>query len=196
MGPLLVVFGNPSVKVGLQLVDGAVDLFAERHPVELIQYGAMEALANTVCLWALGLGAAVIDVLNGKVELVFMALGPAKLGAAISQHSRQADAVLIIERYHPAIEDLGPRDRGPPVIQFRKGDFGIGVDHGLLIDPADALQGADIEGILSATITGAFAVELAVRFLVGLSLLEGGDLSLGQQNAILRHFGFEGLEAV
>jgi hypothetical protein len=36
MGPLLVVFGDPSIKVGLQLVDRAVDLFAERHPVELI----------------------------------------------------------------------------------------------------------------------------------------------------------------
>jgi hypothetical protein len=34
--------------------------------------------------WALGLGAAVIDVLNGEIELVFVALGTAKFGAAIS----------------------------------------------------------------------------------------------------------------
>ena len=64
MGPLLVVFGDPRIKVGLQLVDGAIDLLAKRHPVELIQDGAMKALADAVGLRALGLGAAVIDVLD------------------------------------------------------------------------------------------------------------------------------------
>src|SRR5262245_1074807 len=40
MGPLLVVFGDPSIKVGLQLVDRAIDLFSEHHPVEFVQDGA------------------------------------------------------------------------------------------------------------------------------------------------------------
>src|SRR5215472_8720631 len=48
MGPLLVVSGDPRIKVGLQLVDRAVDLFAKRHPVELIQNSAMEALADSI----------------------------------------------------------------------------------------------------------------------------------------------------
>src|SRR5262245_45997829 len=55
MGPLLVVFGDPNIKVGLQLVDGVVDLLAERDPVKLVQDSAMEALADPVCLRALGL---------------------------------------------------------------------------------------------------------------------------------------------
>src|SRR6516162_4450587 len=83
MGPLLVVLGNPSIKVGLQLVDRAVDLFPEHHPVELIQDGAMEALTNSIRLRALGLGTAVINVLDGEIELIFVALGAAKFGAAI-----------------------------------------------------------------------------------------------------------------
>ena len=86
MGALLVVFGDPDIKVGLQLVDGAIDLLAERHPVELIQHGAMKALADSIGLRAFGLGAAVIDVLDREVELLFAALGAAKLGAAIGQH--------------------------------------------------------------------------------------------------------------
>src|SRR6516225_7978254 len=81
------------------------------------------------------------------------------------------------------------------VVQLGEGDFGIGVDHRLLIDPAHPLQSADIEGVLGTAITWAFAVELAVRFLVGFGFLEGGDLRLGQQDAILRHLGFEGLQA-
>ena len=80
---MLIVFGDPRIKVGLQLVDGAVDLFAECHPVELIQDSAMEALADSIRLRALGLGAAVIDVLDRQIELVFVALGAAKFGAAI-----------------------------------------------------------------------------------------------------------------
>src|SRR5215472_3077741 len=98
MGPLLVVFGDPRIKVGLQLVDGAVDLFAECHPVELIQDGAMEALADSIRLRALGLGAAVIDVHDREVELIFVALGATKFGATIGLHPRQSDAVLVIER--------------------------------------------------------------------------------------------------
>ena len=48
----------------------------------------MEAFADSIRLRALGLGAAVIDVLNREIELVFMALGTAKLGAAVGQHAR------------------------------------------------------------------------------------------------------------
>ena len=173
MGPLLVVFGDPRIKVGLQLIDRAVDLFAEHHPVELIQHGTMEALADSIGLRAFGLGAAVVDVLDREIELVFMALGAAKLGATIGQHARQPDGVLVVKRHHAIVEDLGRGDRGLAVVQLGKGDLGIGVDKGLLIDPADTLQGADIEGVLGTAITGTFALKLAVRFLVGLGLLEG-----------------------
>ena len=47
------------------------------------------------------------------------------------------------------------------------------------IDAADALQGADIEGVLGAAIAWAFGLELAVRFLVGLGLFQGGQLGFG-----------------
>ena len=58
----------------------------------------MDALANAIGLRALGLGAGMVDVLNGEIELVFVALRAAKLGAAIGQHARQADAVLVNQR--------------------------------------------------------------------------------------------------
>ena len=88
---------------------------------------------------ALCFGAAMVDILDGEIELIFVALGAAKLGAAVSQHARQPDAVLIVEWHHPVVEDLGRGDRGLTVIELGKGDFGIGVDDGLLIDPADTL---------------------------------------------------------
>src|SRR5262244_2507326 len=191
MRPPMVVLDQPGIEISQQLLDAVVDLLAERDAIELIQYSAMEALTDSIGLRALGLGAAVINVLDREVELVFMALGP-----AIGQHARQPDTVLVIERHHPVVEDLGSRDRGLAVIEFGKADLGVCVDDSLLIDPADALQGTDVKGILRAAIAGTFALELAMRLLVGLGLLERGDLGLGQQDAILRHLGFERLEAM
>ena len=44
----LIVVDQPSIEICLQLVDCAVDLLAEGHPVEFVQNSAMEALANAV----------------------------------------------------------------------------------------------------------------------------------------------------
>jgi hypothetical protein len=95
MRPSLIVFGNPGIEIGLQLVDCPIDLLAERDPVKLVQDGAMKALADAVGLRALGFGAAVIDVLDREIELVLMALGAAELGAAIGQPARQPDAMFV-----------------------------------------------------------------------------------------------------
>ena len=46
-------------------------------------------------LWALGFGAGVVDILDGEIELVLVALGAAELGPPIGQHPRQPDAVLV-----------------------------------------------------------------------------------------------------
>jgi hypothetical protein len=86
MWPPFVVVDKPSVEIGLKLLDGPIDLFAERHPVELVEQRPMETLADSICLRAFGLGAAVIDVLDREIELVFVALGAAELGATIGQH--------------------------------------------------------------------------------------------------------------
>jgi hypothetical protein len=48
MGSVVIVFGDPRIKVCLQLIDRAIDLFAEGDPVKLVEDGAMEALANSI----------------------------------------------------------------------------------------------------------------------------------------------------
>jgi hypothetical protein len=48
MGPLLVVLDQPAIQIGLQLVDRAVDLLAERDAVELVKQRAMKALADPI----------------------------------------------------------------------------------------------------------------------------------------------------
>ena len=43
---------------------------------------------------------------------------------------------------------MGGRDWRLAIIQLGEANFGVGVDEGLLVDAADALQVADIECIL------------------------------------------------
>src|SRR6266496_4930958 len=66
-----------------------------------------------------------------------MALAAAKFGASVGQHPAQPDAVLVVERHHPVVEDLGSSDRRLAIIKLGEGDLGVGVDDGLLVDPPD-----------------------------------------------------------
>src|SRR5262249_30167655 len=96
MGPLLIVLAYPHIKVGLQLVDGTVELSAEGDTVQLVEHGLVEAFANAVGLWAFGLGARVIDVLDREIELILMALGVAAvLATAVGQQAQQLHVVAV-----------------------------------------------------------------------------------------------------
>src|SRR5262249_22766491 len=99
MWPLLIEVADPQTEVGLQLVERAIPLFAERDTIEFIEHGLVEALTDAVGLRALGLSARVIDVLDRKVEFVFVSFGVAAiLAAAVGQHAQQLHIVLLEER--------------------------------------------------------------------------------------------------
>ena len=114
-----VVRRHPNIEIILQLVDGSIDLLAERHTVELIEHGSMEALADSVGLRALGLGPRMIDVLDGEIELVVVMLGVAAiLGATIRQHPAQYNTVLFEERQHPIVQNLRRGDWRLAVVEL------------------------------------------------------------------------------
>jgi len=87
--------------------------------------------------------------------------------------------VLLEQRHHPIIEQIGGRDRGLAIVKLGASNLGVGIDESLLVDAANTLQIADIERILSAAIARMLALELAVRLLLGLGLLQRNDLRLG-----------------
>ena len=88
MWPVVVVILQPEIEVDLQLLQRCVEGLAESRRVELILQGLVEALADPVGLRMAGLGAAVIDILDGQVQLIFVMFArPAVFSAAIGQHS-------------------------------------------------------------------------------------------------------------
>src|SRR5215207_3964949 len=55
-------------------------------------------------LRVLGLGAGVVDVLDGEIELVFVVLRVAAIfGAAVGQHATEPHLVLIVEGHHAVV---------------------------------------------------------------------------------------------
>ena len=179
----------------MQLADRAVDFLAEGDAVELVEHGLVEPLNNSIRLRAFGLGARVIDILERQVELIFMMLGIAAIfRATIGQHAAELHLVGVVEGHDPIVEQVGGGDRRLAVIELGEGDLGVGVDEGLLVDAADPLHVADVERILGAAIARTFALELAMRLLFALGLLQRDELAFGQHQAFLGDLGFERLE--
>jgi hypothetical protein len=52
MGPCHVIGFNPSIEIGLQLRDGAINFLAEGDPVELVEHCLVEALEDAIGLRA------------------------------------------------------------------------------------------------------------------------------------------------
>ena len=100
----------------------------------------------------------------------------------------------VVERHDPIVEEIGGGDRRLAVIELGEGDLGVGVDEGLLVDAPDPLHVADVERVLGAAIARTFALELAMRLLFALGLLQRGELAFGQHQAFLGDLGFERLE--
>ncbi len=124
-----------------------IHLVAERDTVQLVEHRLVETFAYAVGLWALGLGARVINVLDNEVGLAFMPLRiAAVLAAAVGQHTQQLDVVLVEERQRPIIEQIR---RVIPVLE----SYSLA------------------QATLAAAIARIFALKLAVRLLLGLGPL-------------------------
>ncbi len=113
-------------------------------------------------LWALRLGPGMIDILQCEIELIFVSGIAAIFGTAIGQNTRELHLLFIEEGHDPIIQEIGRGDRRLAIIEFSESDFRIGINKSLLIDAANALHDADVEGVLGAAIARALALELAV----------------------------------
>ena len=91
MRPLFVVVFHPLIEVFLQFLHIVVYLLAKGNVVKLMLYRFVEALAVAIALGSSSPRFAVIDVLNGQVELVFVMLAVA---AVFGPPVRSAQTVI------------------------------------------------------------------------------------------------------
>ena len=72
MRAFCIVIGHPPVEVGLQFIQGGIDLLAEGNIIEFFLDGSVEAFTDAVSLRMVCFGFAVIDIFNRQVELILM----------------------------------------------------------------------------------------------------------------------------
>ena len=98
MGPLLIVFFEPGIEIGLQLLQRSIDLLPKRDAIEFIQHGLVEPLTDSIRLRMTRLGPRMIDVLHGEIQFILMALRcPAVLRPPVGEHPIQREIVLFIK---------------------------------------------------------------------------------------------------
>ena len=102
--------------------------------------------------------------------------------------------MLFIERQHPVVQDIGSDRSILAVIRLGEADLGVSVDKSPLVDMPNALDVADIIGVLSAEIARVESLYLAVGRLIFFGLFEGGYLLIGQNDAVSLGFGGEGFQ--
>ena len=83
-----------------------------------------------------------------------------------------------------------------PVLELGHCHRGVGIDEGLLVDLADTLQIAHIEGILGAQVTRMLGFDLSVSFLLVLCLFQRFELVFREDDVVLDDLRLEGLEAL
>lgn len=141
MGALIIVMIDPGVQVGLPLIEGCVDHLSEGYLIELLFDRSVEPLADAVGLGTVGLGPRMVDIINGQVQLIIVPLRPAtELGAAVGQYAQQIDPFRLQQRQYPIVEQISRRDRCFGLVQLAGRHLAVGVDKGLLINPANTLN--------------------------------------------------------
>jgi len=100
---------------------------------------------------------------------------PAVFPAIVSQYAFYLQIMSFVKGQDSIIEDIHSSLRKLRSVQLAKGKGAVGIHDGLKIDPSDALQGADQEGILAEEIAWVRALhpsfaEAGIGFLQKLDL--------------------------
>src|SRR5580765_7497102 len=151
----------------------------------LVEEGAVEALDSAIGLWPLDPRGAVFDVFELQEEFVRMLVGPAtELAAIVGEHDLDL-CIMVLEGWDDiVVQGVNGGDRQLRGIEPGPGVARMAVDGGLEIDLADALEGADEEGVDSDKTAGVRGFDVAFAEL-GAEAFEEPDLLLLQLDLAL-----------
>ena len=144
MRAALIVAVEIGVENRLHLLDRLEPGAASFDSEMLVQQGAVQSLDDAVGLRARDPSRAMLDLLELQEQLVRMLVGPpAELAAVVGQHAVDRGAVGLEGRDDVVVHQVDGGDRQLARLEPRPGVAAVAVDHGLQIELADALKGAD-----------------------------------------------------
>ena len=99
--------------------------------------------------------------------------------------------MCLVERQYSVIQHVCRCDGRLRCIQLAVRHLGVGIDIGLLVDTANALQGADVEGILGTQITRMGSLDFATDLVIQLFPFQRLYLRLSQNQAFFGNLGLQ-----
>ena len=111
-------------------------------------------------------------------------LAATEFRSIVRKHPVHLDSVLIVKGQQPVIEQVGCGQDGFLQIDFGEAVAAVGVDGGLLVDAAYALDGAHVAGVLSHQKAGVGALLPAMGLFFFLGCFQDLDLGFGKHSAV------------
>lgn len=109
----------------------------------------MESFTDSIGLWRPYPSFGVFNVVDGQIQLIIMAFYPTTIfSAPIGQNPQQGQRFIGKEGQDFVVQQVCGSEWCLGGIQFGKGNFGVGIDKGLLIDTPYTLEGTDIKSVL------------------------------------------------
>lgn len=172
MRSVLVVLVEPSIEIGLSLVECLIDLLPERDPIALVAPRLVASLADAIGLRMRGLRPDVLDVLDCERACILMAIrGATVLGASVGEHASHRNLMLLQEGQHTSSEEFGSSQRRLPGIELGTADLPVGIEERRLVDAPAPPSGSQHRTYPGRHRTRAFALKFAVGLLIRRGLL-------------------------
>ncbi len=138
----------------------------------------------------------VFDSLQFQIQFILVPRSPFVFRSTIGQDPQKRNTVCFKEGKNPVIEEFSSCYCMFRSIEFGKSHPGVGVDKGLLINTAYALDIAHIVGILGTLVAGMLRFYLTMNLLLFFLPFQCNQLRFRQDDTILGNTGFLGLEAL
>ena len=136
-----------------------------------------------------------LDLVERQVELVRVALGAAELAAVVGEHRPHRQIQVAVERQDLVVQHGHRRLRLLGDVQEAEAVAAVGVDHRVQVDPPDALERADHEGVGREQLARRPALDVALAK-ARIELLEEGDLLGREFDRLPRGLGLQGQPAL
>lgn len=140
MGTVVVVAGQPVIKVFLQVGECRIDSPAKSNTVKFIQSLPGEAVHETVRLQTAPVGATILSVIQLQIKRIRMSIGNAKFMLILGRNGRHRNLLASIKRWNIIVQHRYSRLRLFRDMQETKSITGKCVHNGMHIDLATPLR--------------------------------------------------------
>ena len=184
MWSFIIVLMEPLIKVFLKFLYRSIELLPERFTEELIQDGPVKPLHEPIGSGPCRLRSPMLDVIELQKDLTRMDhRPPAVFPAVVREDVLNLQPLSLVERRNPVVKSIRRGLRKFGRIELPEGKRSVRIHNGLEVNPSNALQGTNHEGVLAKQISRIGALHMTLTK-TGIGLLQKRDCKIICVNGI------------